>query len=87
VDSLENDKNSIQKSGASKMIDVLKRLPNGWSMIETHDGYVIKDEDDEFVCKADTAQRLNQILDNEFELAQMYASMMYVLKASEPAEC
>ena len=56
-------------------------------MIEAHDGYVIKDEDDEFVCKADTAQRLNQILDNEFELAQMYASMMYVLKASEPAEC
>ena len=69
------------------MIDVLKRLPNGWSMIETNEGYVIKDDDDEFVCQADTAERLNQILDNEFELAQMYASMMYVLKASEPAEC
>ena len=56
-------------------------------MIETNEGYVIKDDDDEFVCQADTAERLNQILDNEFELAQMYASMMYVLKASEPAEC
>ena len=87
MDSPKKDKNCIPNSGANKMIDVLKRLPNGWSMIETNDGYVIKDDDDEFVCQADTAERLNQILDNEFELAQMYASMMYVLKAAEPAEC
>ncbi len=87
MDSPKKDKNYIPNSGANKMIDVLKRLPNGWSMIETNEGYVIKDDDDEFVCQADTAERLNQILDNEFELAQMYASMMYVLKASEPAEC
>lgn len=55
-------------------------------MIETDDGFVIQDEDDEFVCKADTPQKLNQILDNEFELAQIYASMMYVIKTSNPAE-
>ena len=86
MDSLKKDKNCIQNSGANKMIDVLKRLPNGWSMIETHDGYVIQDEDDEFVCKAESAQRLNQILDNEFELAQMYASMMCVIRTANPAE-
>ena len=86
MDSLENDKNSIPRLDASKMIDVLKRLPTGWSMIETDDGFVIRDDDDEFVCKADSAQRLNEILDNEFQLAQMYASMMYVMKTSNAAE-
>ena len=55
-------------------------------MIETDDGFVIRDDDDEFVCKADSAQRLNEILDNEFQLAQMYASMMYVMKTSNAAE-
>ena len=55
-------------------------------MINTGDGYVIRDEDDEFVCEAETTERLNELLNNEFELAQLYASMMYVLKASDPAE-
>jgi len=86
LDSPKNDKGSTQNSGANKMIDVLKKLPNGWSMIETNDGFVIRDDDDEFVCKANTAQQLDQILTNEFELAQMYASMMCVIKTAMPAE-
>tara|TARA_Y100000114_G_scaffold111070_1_gene104826 strand:+ start:3555 stop:3764 length:210 start_codon:yes stop_codon:yes gene_type:complete len=68
------------------MRNVLKHLPTGWSMIETQNGYQIRDCDDEFVCEADTPQRLEEILLNEFELAQMYASMMYVLKTTRPAE-
>jgi len=68
------------------MIDVLKKLPTGWSMTETNNVFQIRDQDDEFVCEARSPQRLNEIIDNEFELAQMYASMMYVLKTSEAAE-
>jgi hypothetical protein len=68
------------------MRDVLKRLPTGWSMTKTDHGFQIRDQDDEFVCEAGTRERLNEILDNEFELAQMYASMMYVLKSSNAAE-
>jgi hypothetical protein len=86
MDSLASDKKSTQKSGARKMIDVLKRLPNGWSMIETKNGFAIHDDDDEFVCEAESSSELNRMLLNEFELAQMFASMMYVLKTSEPAE-
>ena len=86
MDSLGSAKGSTPSSDAPKMIDVLKKLPSGWSMINTGDGYVIRDEDDEFVCEAETTERLNELLNNEFELAQLYASMMYVLKASKPAE-
>ncbi len=86
MDSLASGKRSTQKSGAREMIDVLKRLPNGWSMIETKNGFAIHDDDDEFVCEAGSSSELNRMLLNEFELAQMFASMMYVLKTSEPAE-
>tara|TARA_R100000482_G_scaffold78198_1_gene30586 strand:+ start:4325 stop:4495 length:171 start_codon:yes stop_codon:yes gene_type:complete len=55
-------------------------------MTKTDHGFQIRDQDDEFVCEAGTRERLNEILDNEFELAQMYASMMYVLKSSNAAE-
>lgn len=68
------------------MTNVLKKLPSGWSMIQTDGGYVIRDEDDEFVCEAETPERLHQLLENEFELAQLYASMMFVLKTTNPAE-
>ena len=86
MDWLESDTGSIPNSDVPKMIDVLKKLPTGWSMIETNNGYQIRDQDDEFVCEAKSPQRLNEIIDNEFELAQMYASMMYVLKSSQAAE-
>lgn len=86
MDSLANDKSSTQNLDANKMVDVLKRLPNGWSMIETKNGFAIHDDDDEFVCEAESSSELNRMLLNEFELAQMFASMMYVLKTSEPAE-
>jgi len=86
MDSLGNAKDSTPSLGAPKMIDVLKKLPEGWYMIETSEGYVIRDEDDEFVCEADSTERLNEILNNEFELAQLYASMMYILKSSKAAE-
>tara|TARA_R100001163_G_scaffold21811_1_gene18566 strand:- start:3274 stop:3483 length:210 start_codon:yes stop_codon:yes gene_type:complete len=68
------------------MINVLKRLPDGWSMIQTPSGYQIRDDDDRFVCEAETPQRLEEILNLEFELAQTFASMMYVLNTTEPAE-
>ncbi len=86
MDSLGSVKSSTLSSGAPKMIDVLKRLPEGWYMVDTGDGYVIRDEEDEFVCEAESAEELHDILNNEFELAQLYASMMYVLKASKAAE-
>ncbi len=86
MDWLENDIDSTLNLDAPKMIDVLKKLPTGWSMIETNNGYQIRDQDDEFVCEAKSPQRLNEIINNEFELAQMYASMMYVLKSSQAAE-
>ncbi len=86
MDSLGSVKSSTLSWGARKMIDVRKRRPNGWSMIQTPSGYQIRDDDDQFVCEAETPQRLEEILNLEFELAQTFASMMYVLNTTEPAE-
>lgn len=86
MDSLASDKNYTQKLDVPEMIDVLKKLPTGWSMIETTNGFAIHDQDNELVCEAATSSQLNEMILNEFELAQMFASMMYVLKSSEPAE-
>ena len=86
MDSLRSVKDSTLSSDAPKMIDVLKRLPEGWYMVETGNGFVIRDADDEFVCEAESAERLNEILSNEFELAQLYASMMFILKSTNVAE-
>ena len=83
---LVSDKNSIPNSGARKMVDVVQRLPVGWSLIETNEGWVVRDQDDDFICKAETTDHLHRILNTEFELAQMFASMMFVLKTSKPAE-
>ena len=66
----------------SEKIDASKTLPSGWSMIDTGDGYVIRDEYDEFVCEAETTEKLNELLNDELESAQLYASMICVLKAS-----
>ena len=68
------------------MIDVVKRLPVGWSLTESKDGWIIYDQDDELICKPKTPQELHRILSIEFEIAQTFVGMMHAIKNVEPAE-
>ena len=86
MDSLENDKNSIRRLDALEMIELLKKLPTGWSMIETKNGFAICDEDDECMFEAENHEELRKLIETEFKIAQSFASFMYVLKTSKVAE-
>jgi len=86
ADWLEKEINSTRNSDAIKMIDVVQRLPVGWSLTEAQDGWIIYDEDDEVICKARTPTELHRILNIEFQIAQTFVGMMHAMKNIKPAE-
>ena len=68
------------------MIDIVQKLPVGWSVIEAEDQWIVYDQHDELICKASPPERLNKLLDVEFQIAQTFVSVMHAIKNIEPAE-
>ena len=83
---LERDKDSTHRSDVSKMINVIERLPVGWSISDEGSQWRIYDEEGDFICSAESADQLNRFLNIEFALAQACASMALSIKYTTPAE-
>jgi len=57
------------------MQDLWNMMPEGWSITPTHEGWTIRDDDDDVVATGPDMDEVKRILTIEFALQQAFAAI------------
>jgi hypothetical protein len=69
-----------------KMHELLKLLPEGWSITPTEKGWTIRDDEDDVIADGPTMKEVKRILNIEFALQQTFAALQFAQNLREIPE-